>query len=387
MPFRLFLATTTAGLLLILPGCSDSGSSSEKTASQAGTNGAQTGSQPSWALSPEEVAERDRAVNQKSLGPGGSASEEDVLFARIQASMQMKEQSHLIFVSATPSDLAELDTFLERYPESRHREVAMYMAAIGPWSSYNYAEAADRFGNYLEEFPKTRRSTLAKVRHAQAYVRSDQPELAIKSIDAHKSTTLAFQRELVRAEALALLGRFDEAKSLLRSWMVAPEAQEQQARTMFEARKLLERIESMNVAAPNFESYVYNTGEVVSRDTLLGKVVLIDFWKSTCNPCMSELPKITDLYDRYKSDGFEVLAVNMDNNINSMEQALEIIGSDWPVHHDGLGYDGEVAQLFGVTRSPHTVLIDRNGIIRAVDIRFDTLKRLVPELLAEPSTS
>jgi thiol-disulfide isomerase/thioredoxin len=386
MSCRIPLIVGVASLFLVITGCSDSGTSSETATSQQSTTAEESASQPSWALTPQEVGERAQSAAAAQNGSVGltPTSEEDLEFERVWSDLQGKEQSHLIFVTANKASLDRLDAFLEKYPESRHREMGMYMAAVGRWSSYDYGNAANRYQAYLAEFPNMRRSSLARMRHAQSYVRSDQPEMALKVLDAYKQSNLAFQRELVRAEALALAGRVDEAKSLLRSWMVAPEAQTQQERTRFEARKLLERIEVLNVFAPNFETYAYNNGEIVSMEKLKGNVVLVDFWKSTCNPCMTELPKISDLYDRYKADGFEVLAVNMDTDINGMELGMEIIGADWPVHYDGLAFDGELAQLFGVNRCPHTVLIDRNGIIRAVDIRFDTLARLVPQLLSEP---
>ena len=379
-------------ILLLLCGCSDPDGSTQSASTEAAAqSGTGNSDQPSWALSEEEQRQRSAAqlaaANQSGTAVAPASNEEDLEFKRIWSDLEAKEQSHLIFVNANEPALQRLDAFLEKYPDSRHREKALYLAAIARWSSYNWAEGAQRYEAYLAEFPNRQRSLLARMRHAQTLVKSDNPALALKVLDEYKAYNLAHQRELVRAEALAALGRVDEAKSLMREWMIAPESQNQQQRTMFEARKLLDRIESLNVPAPNFDTYAYNNGEQVSLEGFRGKVLLVDFWKSTCNPCMTELPKIADLYDLHHADGFEVFAVNMDTNVNSMEQAMEIIGADWPVYHDGLRYDGELAQLFGVTRCPHTVLIDRDGIVRAVDIRYDALERLVPELLKQPTTN
>ena len=371
--------------LALLHGCSDPNESTEASSGQAATVDS---SQPSWALSEEEQRERaaaDAAAKDKGMAPVSST--ESTEFDSIWNGLQAAEQSYLIFAQANEYDLERLDVFLEKYPNSRYREKALYLAAISRWSSYDWARATGRYQAYLAEFPGHQRSSLARMRHVQSLVKSDRPAEAIQKLDEYKSFNLAFQRELVRAEALAALGRVDEAKSHLRSWMVAPEARDQQERTMFEARKLLERIESMEVQAPAFDTYAYNSGERISTDRFLGNVLLIDFWKSTCNPCMTELPLIADLYETYHADGFDVFAVNMDKDVNSMQQAMEIIGADWPVYHDGKAYDGELAVMFGVTRCPHTILIDRDGIIRAVDIRYDTLKRLVPELLKQPASN
>lgn len=379
-------------VMLLLCACSDPDESTPSASSEASPQqGSAKSDQPSWTLSEEQQRERaatEAAIaNQSGTTSASTSNEEDLEFDRIWSALQAKEQSHLIFVTANEPGLQRLDVFLQKYPDSQHREKALYLAAIARWSSYQWAESAERYEAYLAEFPNRQRSLLARMRHAQTLIKSDNPELALKVLDEYKSYNLSHLRELVRAEALASLGRVDEAKSLLRAWMVSPQSQNQQPRTMFEARKLLERIESINVPAPNFDTYAYNNGEQISLEGFRGNVLLVDFWKSTCNPCMTELPKIADLYDLYHADGFDVLAVNMDTDVNSMEQAMEIIGADWPVYHDGLVYDGELAQLFGANRCPHTVLIDRNGIIKAVDIRYDAMARLVPELLKQSATN
>ena len=391
---RIAHLATLSAFLLLLSACSDSKESSQSASSestaQPGSGTAESG-QPSWALSQEEQQKRAAAelsaTGQSATKATAESNQEDLEFERVWSALEAKEQSHLIFVSASEYGLQQLDAFLEKYPESRHREKALYLAAIARWSSYNWAEGAGRYEAYLAEFPDRQRSLLARMRHAQCLIKSDNPEIALKVLDEYKPYNLAHQRELVRAEALASMGKVDEAKSLLRAWLVSPQTQQQQERTKFEARKLLERIDSLNIQAPNFNTYAYNTGEQISMDGFRGNVLLVDFWKSTCNPCMSELPLISDLYDMYHADGFDVLAVNMDTDVNGMEQAMEIIGADWPVCHDGLAYDGEMAQLFGVNRCPHTILIDRNGAIRAVDVRYDTIKRMVPELLKQSTTN
>ena len=245
---------------------------------------------------------------------------------------------------------------------------------------------APRYEAYLAEYPRESRSHLARVRHVQSLVRSDQPELAVQFVDAYSKYPVAHQRELVKAEALAAMGKQDEAASLMRSWLLDPQNQALDPRTQDEGRRLLEKIERINALAPEFETFTYD-GEPVSMDQFKGKVLLVDFWKSTCNPCMSELPQIADLYDVYHKDGFEVFAVNMDTDSAKMEDAIEIIGADWPVYHDGMAFNGEIAQLFDVYRTPTTILIDRDGKVRAFDQRFESIKAMVPKLLKESASN
>lgn len=54
-------------------------------------------------------------------------------------------------------------------------------------------------------------------------------------------------------------------------------------------------------------------GESISLATLRGHPVLVNIWASWCVPCQAEMPAIQRVYDEYKEEGFEVLAVNATN--------------------------------------------------------------------------
>ena len=53
-------------------------------------------------------------------------------------------------------------------------------------------------------------------------------------------------------------------------------------------------------------------GTTVRLSELRGKVVLIDFWSTTCDPCLAEMPHLVDLYKKQKDRGFVVLAISRD---------------------------------------------------------------------------
>ncbi len=63
--------------------------------------------------------------------------------------------------------------------------------------------------------------------------------------------------------------------------------------------------------APDFTLKTLDGGEITLSD-LIGKVVLVDFWSTTCDPCLAEMPELVKLYNARKDKGFELLAVTID---------------------------------------------------------------------------
>jgi len=118
-------------------------------------------------------------------------------------------------------------------------------------------------------------------------------------------------------------------------------------------------------------------GAPVSLAELHGKVVVLDFWATWCGPCLKAMPKL-DVLARTHPD-VVVLAINLDDAASA--RAL------W----DARGYvvrlladDGHVSQRYGVSTIPHSVVIDRGGLVRMVARGNTTqLDATVRALLAE----
>ena len=103
-------------------------------------------------------------------------------------------------------------------------------------------------------------------------------------------------------------------------------------------------------------------GKPITTDELRGKVVLVNFWATTCEVCARELPQIVATYKTYASRGFEVVAV-----------AMPYDRPDWVVEYArreqlpftvALDYDGTLNRAFGgVEATPTGFLIDKQGRI------------------------
>jgi peroxiredoxin len=94
-----------------------------------------------------------------------------------------------------------------------------------------------------------------------------------------------------------------------------------------------------------------------------GKVVLINFWATWCPPCLEEMPALERLWQRQKGGGFVLVAVSLDSNTSLVRPFVTERGLTFPV---ALDPRLEVANAYGVRALPTTVLIDRQGTVRAL---------------------
>lgn len=105
-------------------------------------------------------------------------------------------------------------------------------------------------------------------------------------------------------------------------------------------------------------------GKQYQLSDLKGKVVLINFWATWCQPCREEMPLIQSTADRFSSD-LIVLGVNDDEDRETVTQFVQEIGLKFPVLLD----PGEkVTTLYQIRGFPTTFVLDRDGIVRAMHI-------------------
>ncbi|MFQ5768922.1 MAG: TlpA family protein disulfide reductase [bacterium] len=138
--------------------------------------------------------------------------------------------------------------------------------------------------------------------------------------------------------------------------------------------------------APTFSMTVLD-GRVINLLDLRDKVVLLDFWASWCKPWQEELLTLKQVYYRYHEQGFEIIGLNLDYDLDRLKEYLTKHRIVWPQITDGHGWEMPLVALYHVEAIPRNFLLDRNGTIRYKDLRGRNLQMKVRELLNEPSFS
>ncbi|HEX4143669.1 MAG TPA: redoxin domain-containing protein [Pirellulales bacterium] len=126
-------------------------------------------------------------------------------------------------------------------------------------------------------------------------------------------------------------------------------------------------------------------GKPLDWSAYRGKVVLVTYWATWCQPCVAEIPELKKVYHALHDRGFEVLAISVDRDRGVLERFLDSEKLPWQVVCAPGGQEGRLdhplARRHGVDTIPKTFLIDRQGTIAAIDARGAELGKLVEELL------
>ncbi|MEW6487310.1 MAG: TlpA disulfide reductase family protein [Thermodesulfobacteriota bacterium] len=114
-------------------------------------------------------------------------------------------------------------------------------------------------------------------------------------------------------------------------------------------------------AATSFTAPLLEDGDLELGPHLGKDVILLDFWSIYCVACMEEMPKIIDLYERYRERGLVVVGINLDS-FGSKRVVRFVEGLDYPIPFPlVIDKRRQVAGDYSVSVLPTTVLIDRQG--------------------------
>ncbi|MGB9243854.1 MAG: TlpA disulfide reductase family protein, partial [Candidatus Acidiferrales bacterium] len=111
-------------------------------------------------------------------------------------------------------------------------------------------------------------------------------------------------------------------------------------------------------------------GREISSADLRGKVVLVDFWATWCQPCKKEMPGYQKLLDRYVPQGFVVIGFKFDTMADTEDPVR--FARKMGVHYPLAVASDDLKLRFGGSEGlPTTMLYDRHGILRKKVIGFE----------------
>jgi peroxiredoxin len=138
---------------------------------------------------------------------------------------------------------------------------------------------------------------------------------------------------------------------------------------------------SVGQTAPDFAAKSPD-GKIVSLKQSLGKVTVIDFWASWCEPCRKENPAVVALYNELHAKGLNIIGVSLDKDLNKWKEAITADKLVWTQVSNLMEFNDPIAVQYNVEQIPTTYVLDSKGKIVAKDLRGAELKAKVLELLS-----
>ena len=136
---------------------------------------------------------------------------------------------------------------------------------------------------------------------------------------------------------------------------------------------------------PTCFSTNFHNDQALDISSYKGKVIYVDFWASWCPPCKLSFPSLNKLHNELKQQGFEVVAINLDEEKSDAEEFLKHNPVNFSIAYDG---EGECPSAYNVMAMPSSFIIDKQGIVREVHLGFDednltNIRTSILALLAE----
>ena len=126
-------------------------------------------------------------------------------------------------------------------------------------------------------------------------------------------------------------------------------------------------------------------GDRVRLADFQGKVVLVNFWASWCEPCVREMPRLQQWHEQYSDDGLVVLGVNTlyQDSQPEVEAFVQKLGVTYPMLLDA---EGEQSRRWLAQPLPRSYIIDRQGVVRWTrlgEVTEDNFEAHIAPLLRE----
>lgn len=127
------------------------------------------------------------------------------------------------------------------------------------------------------------------------------------------------------------------------------------------------RLISMLAVVAGFVPMAHAAPPPPALQPIQGKVVWVDFWASWCVPCRRSFPWMNTMHQKYKDQGLQIIAVNLDRDRKAADGFLAEVPAEFSLRFDPAG---ELAKTFQVQAMPSSFLMDASGNVIAQHFGF-----------------
>ena len=237
-------------------------------------------------------------------------------------------------------------TYLSKYPDGPIRSLAQIVATMARGHADDFTGALKRYEELMSGLGKP-----------------EQEEFAVNFTDSFANVATA-------------AGQFDTSRKAF-DILLAKYGQNADLR-----KKIEDEIEHLKLVGKPAPEIVANDvkGDPFRLANVQGKYVLLDFWASWCAPCVADLPNLAVTYAKYRSRGFEIIGINLDESKDALIDFTTTRNVPWrQIHNVTCG--GDVVEAYGVSRLPASFLIDPSGNLIRMELKGKTLDKVLDTLL------
>jgi thiol-disulfide isomerase/thioredoxin len=132
--------------------------------------------------------------------------------------------------------------------------------------------------------------------------------------------------------------------------------------------------------APAFITKTYN-GDTLNLDSLKGKIVVLDFWATWCEPCVAEMPSLKRFYNKYKNKNVALVSISLDDTEKPWRRYIKKNKLNWIHAIAPNGWTGSIPTLYGIEFIPTMIVIDEKGIVIGGGSRVKTIRTIIDAYL------
>ncbi len=282
---------------------------------------------------------------------------------------------------------ARLEKVLERWPDHEQASEIRYAAAEYSWEAGDDAGARGHYHAIARGTKEDELAFRARCRAGQTLITEGKFDEAVTAFEQLRLDQKGKKGEWAAAMALAQALQFAEKLGPAREQIEQVVRSATELGTVEQAKHILANLLWIGKPAPAIEEKDLK-GAAFSLSAAKGKVAVVHFLWSGFPMLEMEAEVIRRLRKAVPETELAVLGVSIDLDPAKTAQLAEGASIDWPLHHDGGGYDGKLAKAYAVREPlPLVVVIDRKGVIRFVNPLFSPhgreLQAAVRKLAAE----